>query len=120
MTDAMTSIILPWLQAFAAALIPILGTMALGWMRQRNLNTAMVEAIARAGGEAYRHLASSGRPVTDTRAVTAAAEAGARYLLDRVPDTMRALGVSPEDAAQLAGAELGKLLAVDPSVRVGS
>lgn len=117
--NTLLAALLPWLQAFAAAVVPVLGTLALAWLRRRNINTTVIEAVGRAAGEAYRHVAASGRPITDPGALGAAIDAGGRYLVDRIPDTLQRAGVTPEAAAQLVGAELGRLLALDPSVRVG-
>lgn len=119
MTEFLTTAFLPWLQAFATALLPLLGAMALTWLRRRQVNTVVFEAVGRAAGEAYKHIAASGRPVTDPVALAAGINAGGSYLLDRIPDTLRAAGLSPEDAAQIVGAELGKLMAIDPNVHLG-
>lgn len=110
----------PWLNALLIAVLPAIGAWAVAELRRRNLNATVVAAMERAGGEAYRHLLASGRPATDPAALAAAARAGALYMLDRVPDAMRARGVTESGAEQAAAAELGRLLAADPSVRVGS
>jgi len=119
MTEFLTTAFLPWLQALAAAAVPMLGALALAWLRRRQINTTVFEAVGRAAGESYRHIAASGRPVTDRVALAAGISADGSYLLDRIPDTLRAAGLSPEDAAQIVGAELGKLLAADPSIKIG-
>lgn len=119
MTQFLANIVLPWLQTFAAAALPILGALALAWLRRRQINTVVIEAVGRAAGEAYKHIAASGRPVTDPVALAAGINAGGSYLLDRIPDNLRAAGLSPEDAAQIVGAELGKLFAIDPNVHLG-
>ena len=48
---------------------------------------------------------------------TAVAE-GREYLLARIPDTLRAAGLTPDAAAQMVSAKLGKLLAIDPTVGI--
>lgn len=118
MSQLALSAVLPYLQALAAAVVPIVGTLFLTWLRMRQQNTVLDAAFARAGAEAYKQIATSGRSITDPEVIARAVEAGGLYLLDRVPDTLRARGVTPEGAAQIVGAELGKLLAADPSVRV--
>jgi hypothetical protein len=109
----------PWVQQLFLAVLPVLGAWAVAELRRRSVNATLVAAIERAGGEAYRHLLASGRAPTDPGALAAAARAGSLYLFERVPDALRARGVSAEAAEQIAGAELGRLLATDPSVRVG-
>lgn len=123
MTDFIHAVALPWLQAFALALIPVLGGLAGAFvvreLRRRNLDTAWFEAISRAGGVSYAALVASGRPVTDRAALAQAALAGGQYLQDRVLPQVTARALTPEAVAQIAGAEMGKLLAVDPTVVPG-
>ena len=110
------SIVLPWLTAFVLALLPVLGGMVLALLRKHNLDNAFFQAVARAGGVAYTSLLASGRPVTDRAALASAALAGATYLQQRVPGLVQARGLQPGAVADIAGAELGKLLASDPSL----
>ncbi len=120
MTSAfVNAVVVPWLSAFALALLPILGGYAMALLRKRGLDNAFFQAVSRAGGVAYAALLASGRPVTDRAALTAAAVAGASYLETRVPGLVEARGLSPDAMAQIAGAELGKLLAIDPTVAPG-
>lgn len=116
MTDAMRDFILPLANAVVLALLPILGKLALDELRKRNLDAEWYEAISRAGGEAYKALLASGKPVTDKAALAAAAEAGGRYLLVRKSAQVVARGHDPASLAQVAGAELGTLLASDPTL----
>ena len=123
MTDFLHTTAMPWVTAFALAFAPILasiiGTLIVQAMHKRNLDTAWFEAIGRAGGVAYNTLLASGKPVTDRAALTAAAMAGAGYLADRVAPQLATRGLTPDAVAQIAGAELGKLLAADPSAGPG-
>ena len=109
-------IVLPWINALVLALLALLGRMALAELQKRNLDNKFFQAVARAGGVAYTNLLASGRPVTDKVALLEAAMAGAAYLKERVPSLVAARGLSPVAREQIVGAELGKLLAADPSL----
>lgn len=111
--------ILAWVQAFAAALVPPLFALALVWLRRHQINTQVVDAAGRAAGEAYRHMVQSGGLGADSASWTAAVAQGRAYLLAHIPDALAAAGVTPEGAAQMVSAELGKLLAIDPTVGAG-
>ena len=117
------TVLVPWLTAFGMAFAPILASLAATFiiraMHRRNLDTAWFEAISRAGGVAYASLLASGRPVTDRAALATAARAGAGYLADRVAPQVAARALTPEAVAQIAGAELGRLLAIDPTSAPG-
>lgn len=116
MSDALQVFVLPLVNAVVLALLPILGKLALDELRKRNLDNEWYEAIGRAGGEAYKALLASGGSVTDQAALRAAAEAGGRYLLIRKSAQVVARGHDPQSLAQIAGAELGTLLASDPTL----
>lgn len=120
MTDTLvSSLVLPWLNAFALALVPVLGGLALALLRKHGINTAWFEAIGRAGGASYMALLASGKPVTDKAALVAAAQVGADYLVARVPSIVASKGLGPDALAQIAGAELGKVLGVDSTAGPG-
>jgi len=118
------SFVIPWLSAFALAFIPIaagiVSTFVIAAMRKRNLDTAWFQAISRAGGEAYGSLLASGKPITDQAALLAAAKAGAEYLQAQVLPQVTARALTPQSLAQIAGAEMKKLFAVDPTVGPGA
>ena len=109
-------IIVPWLTAFALALLPVLGSLLVALLRKRGLDNAWFQIIERAGGVAYTHLLTSGRPVTDRAALAEAVLAGASYIQQRGPGLVEARGLAPGAVADIAGAQLGRLLAVDPTV----
>ena len=124
MTGWVLAALLPWLQALALAAVgvvaPLLYVRVLAWLRARAIDTTIYEAIGRAGGRAYSALLASGRPVTDRAAIAAAAAVGGAYLMQTVPGALGAKGVAdPAAMAELAGAELGRLLAADPTVKPG-
>ena len=116
MTATLATAALPWLAAFLLALAGVLGPLlylrGLAWLQARRIDTTVYQAIGRAGGVAYSALLASGRPASDGAALAAAAAAGGAYLAGKVPDALLARGVAdPKAMAELAGAELGKLLA---------
>ncbi len=116
----MSTVILNWIQAFISALVPALFTLALVWLRQHQVNTTVLAAIGRAAGEAYKQIVQSGGTAGNPICLAAAIAEGREYLMARIPDALKAAGVTPEGAAQLVSAELGKLLALDPTISVGS
>jgi hypothetical protein len=115
----MSNIILTWAEAFAAALGPSLFALALVWLRQHQINTTVIEAVGRAAGEAYKQMIQSGTVATSPASLAAAVAEGRAYLLARIPDTLKAAGLTPDAAAQMVSGELGKLLAIDPTVGIG-
>jgi hypothetical protein len=115
----MSTLILTWTQAFASALAPSLFALALVWLRRHKINTMVIEAVGRAAGEAYKQMVQSGASASNPASLAAAVAEGRDYLLTRIPDTLKAAGLTPEGAAQMVSGELGKLLAIDPSVGVG-
>ena len=117
------SLATPWVSAFvltlAGVILPLAYARGLAYLRAKHINTTVYEAIGRAGGVAYTAFLASGRPVTDRAALAAAAAAGGAYLESTVPGALAASGVTdPAKMATIAGAELGKLLALDPSIKV--
>lgn len=107
----------PIIQAVFGVVVSIAGAFIARAMQARNLDAQWFEAISRAGGAAYAALTASGKPITSADALQAAARAGAQYLAERAADVIRAKGGRTDDElAQIAGAELGKLLAADPTI----
>lgn len=115
----MTTFVFSWVQAFLSALVPGLFALGLVWLRQHHVNATVIAALGRAAGEAYKHLVQSGGLATDPTSLAAAIAEGRDYLLARIPDALQAAGITPEAAAQMVSGELGRLLAVDPTVSVG-
>ncbi|HVB67999.1 MAG TPA: hypothetical protein VNE67_09110 [Acetobacteraceae bacterium] len=109
---------LTWTQAFATALAPSLFALALVWLRRHKINTTVIEAVGRAAGEGYKQLVAANGGAGPVSLAAAVAQ-GRDYLLKRIPATLKAAGVTPEGAAQMVSGELGKLLALDPTVGVG-
>lgn len=115
----MSAIVLNWVQAFAAALVPSLLALGFVWLRQHQVNTRIIEAVGRAAGVAYKQMVEARVAHTGQTSLAAAVAEGQAYLLAHVPDALKAAGLTPEVAAQMVSAELGKLLAIDPSIAVG-
>lgn len=111
--------IAPILVSVGVGAIPVVGGVLsagiLAAMRSRNMNTMWFEVVSRAGGMAYQHLVASGAPIDKASLVTSAA-VGAAYILDRMPGTVKAQGLDTHDLIGVTQAELGKLLAQDPTV----
>lgn len=116
----MSTPIVAWINAFSDALAPPLFALALVWLRQHQINTRVIEAVGRAAGEAYRQMVQTGGTATDPIATAAAVAEGRNYLLARIPDALKSAGITPESAAQMVSAELGKLLAIDPTIGLGA
>ena len=116
MSILVQTVVLPWLSAFVLALLALLGGMMLALLRKHGLDNAWFQAIGRAGGVADGALVASRRPAPGRAALGSAARAGAPDQQTRVPELVQARGLQPSAVADIAGAELGKLLAVDPSV----
>jgi hypothetical protein len=92
------------------------GPLVLAELRNRNLDTMWFETVSRAGGVAYQSLVQSGQPYTDKQALLAAAAQGAKYIAERMPDTVAARHIQSPDLMDVVHGELGKLLARDPNV----
>lgn len=106
--------------AFIPIVAGVVSTFIITAMRRRNLDTAWFQAISRAGGEAYGEFVQSGKPITDKAAWIAAAKVGGDYLHAQVLPQIAARGLTPEGVAQIAGAEMKKLIAGDPTVGPGA
>ena len=113
MTQTVINAALPWITAAVLAclgvVVPLAYSRGVAYLRAHQVDTTMFEAIGRAGGAAYNAWLEAGRPAPGTPAFLVAAAAGGAYLQATVPDTMNAKGVT--NPAQLAGAELGRLIA---------
>lgn len=118
--DPVVAILLPWASTLAAGAVSVGFGYGLNLLRKRGMDTRFFEAVGRAGGVAYSALLSARGSPTDPAALAQAAQAGAAYLIDRVPQLIQARNLQPADVTQIAGGELGKLLAADPSITPAS
>lgn len=119
MTQILETAILPWLFAFATALAPALFALALVWLRQHHINTSLLAAAGQAAGEAYKQMVTAGAPVTDAASLNAAVAAGVEQMLANLPAALERAKMTPATAAAMVSGELGRLLAIDPTVGVG-
>lgn len=82
---------------------------------------ATIDAAAkRAGGIAYDAIIAAGGRVNDPVIHGQALAAGLDHLTRSVPGALQKLGVTDDAAARLVRGELGRLLAVDPTVSAGT
>jgi len=99
----------------AAVLVPVFGYLAV-LLRRHLARHTVLRAVARGAGEAYLVMLAQRRGV---EGVGSAVEAGADYVIDRVPNALRTAGENGEAVRKMVRGELGKLLAADPGVKVG-
>lgn len=106
--------------AAVTAAIPIVVPYLVRLLHLQN-NAAMVnlvsEAAKRAAGQAYDFMVTN-QGVNHGAIRNAALASAAAYVARSVPDTLAKLGVTPEHVQAMVAGELGKLLAVDPTVSV--
>jgi hypothetical protein len=105
-----------------AELLPPLLVPAIAWLlalaRRWHINTTVVRAVVRGAGAAYLSLVRDSEGAT-YGAIERAVDAGAAYVEKRIPDTLGKAGFTTTDAVRDAvRAQLGTLLAADPSVQV--
>jgi hypothetical protein len=82
--------------------------------------TAQLDVLCESGaGAAYKYAASSATGLSDVNVHNAALAAGLNYINARAPDLAKQCGLTPDHVAQQVSAELGKLLATDPTVTAG-
>jgi len=106
----------------AELLVPLL-VPAIAWLlalaRRWHINTTVVRAIARGAGAAYLSLVQDRQGATVV-GIERAIDAGADYVEQRIPDTLGKAGFHNSDSVrQAVRAQLGTLLAADPSVKIG-
>lgn len=98
-------------------LIPAVGY-GLALLRRWRINDVVLRAVVRGAGAAYVELVR-GKEGTSHGAIEAAVDVGAAYVEARVPDTLAKAGLKSPDAVRDAvRAQLGTLLAADPTVGV--
>lgn len=103
------------------AATPIGVAMLRGWLATK-ISAQQADAIAgaasRGAGLAYEHLVRAGGGVHHAEIANVALAKGANYVLAAFPDAIARLGVTPERVHAMVTAELGKLLAIDPTATV--
>lgn len=99
------------------ALLAVAGW-ALALLRRWAINATVLRAVARGAGAAYLSMVQEKAGASEG-AVNRAVLAGADYVEQRIPDTLARAGVTALALQQIVRAELGRMLAADPSVKVG-
>lgn len=111
-----------------AAIVPIAVTALvglLGWgaeqLRRLHINSTVARAIVRAAGVAYLSLLEQRRGADPTAIAKAQGDA-VEFVLNgpTVAPLLAKAGISRERLEEIVRAELGKLLAQDPGVTVGT
>ena len=104
--------VLPWAQAVAMAFIPTAGTIAGVWLRNKGINADVIEAAGRGAGAGMAAIVKSGLPRTSAAAVALGEQVATDYLTTMLPGKIASVGLSPAGVANLASAQLGRLLGV--------
>lgn len=124
----MTIDLTPVVQALLALALPVLtaiaGTVAAFLVKRFRLqNNALMagqiaEASKRAAGLAYHFLLANAGTISHVAIHNVAIAQGVNYVTAGFPEALAAVGVTPDHVANMVTGELGKLLALDPTVSV--
>jgi hypothetical protein len=99
----------------AMALVPLIAY-GLALLRRWGINQTVLAAIGRGAGAAYAELLRA-RDGATPAAIERAVDAGAEYVERRIPATLGKAGLPNTDSVRdVVRAELGKLLAADPTI----
>lgn len=79
-------------------------------------NAAVSDAAARGAGIAYDAIVASGGSYLNPVVRNSAIAAGLQHVLASLPDTLATSGITQDTVIRMVTGELGKLLAVDPTV----
>jgi hypothetical protein len=119
--STVVSVLAPILLAVTTAAIPIVVQALLkrfGVANSADLAAKLDTAATAAAGEAYRQAVLHGHDLTIPAGQNAAIALGANYLLGKMPDALKAMGITPESAASMVAARLGTLMSADNSISV--
>lgn len=105
MDPFMQNYLLPWLNLMLVAFLPVAGTIAMAWARKRGISADVLNAAGRAAGVGYEALITSGVPITSPRAKEIVAAAGREYLVEMMPNKVRATGWTDEAIERVVAAE---------------
>jgi hypothetical protein len=92
----------------------------LGISKDSAAAAAIQAAEQKAGAIAYSFIASQGAKITNVSVKNQAIAVGANFMMTEIPAALARMGVSQASVLQRSEAELGKLLAGDPTVSVGA
>lgn len=126
MTIDLTTIantLLSILAAVASVAIPIVVQAILkhyGVANNAALAGKLTDAADAAAGEAYAYALSHEGGLANVAVHNDALATGTKYVVDRFPDAMKALGLTPDNVQAMVKARLGTLLAGDPTVSAGA
>ncbi len=117
-TETIAQMLSQWIvELLMPVLIYLIGH-AVVLLRRWRINDVVLRAVVRGAGAAYVELVR-GKEGTSGPAIEAAVDVGAAYVEARVPDTLAKAGLKIPDAVRDAvRAQLGTLLAADPTVGV--
>lgn len=87
--------------------------------RESALGQKIQAAAARGAGLGYSVMAEEASHLADMPIKNLAVSKGVAYVQTMLPDTIKALDLTPDKVQAMVEAELGKLLAVDPNVAIG-
>lgn len=105
-----------WLTELAMPWLALAITTALAYARKWKINDTVLKAVARGAGAAYLTMLEERR---GTAGLAQAVDAGAAYVEQRLPATLVKAGLDTDSVRQMVRAELGKMLASDPTVQIG-
>ena len=111
--------LMPLAGAVLTAVAGVLAAKLIAWLnltREQAMAQAIAAGAQRAAGLAYQALLTQGAGLSQVEIRSGAVAAGVAYLADGFPRFVAALGLTPERLAAMVEAELGRLLAVDPTV----
>lgn len=121
--SAVASTILTLSSAAVLAAIPVVVPALLKRLHIANTSdmAAQVEAACNAAaGMAYQYAAAHGEEgLKNVDVHNQALAVAVKYVVERLPDTLKALGLTPDHIAQMVSARLGSLLATDPTITAG-
>lgn len=116
------NVLLPLMLAAVTAAIPVIVTAVLTRLGVAN-NTdlaAKLNAVAiEAAGVAYNYALSRANGLSEVQVYDSALTEGMNYVINHAPDVLQKLGVTPDEVKTQVAAQLGVLLATDPSVSAG-
>ena len=115
-------ILLALASAVVAGAIPPLVTYFVKYIGQQNnanLRNQLEYALQAAAGEAYNVALRQVGGFSNVQVENAAVQAAMKYVIEKMPDTLKALGWTETHVREAVMARLGQLLAVDPTVTAG-
>ena len=97
--------------------LPIVSAWAASRFKNQTTREIVYAAAQRAGGIAYEYLANRAAGMNPLDARSRAVLEGMKYLEMTIPDAINALHITDETKRGMVMGELGKLLAIDPTVK---